>query len=249
MASRGLELNLASVLRVKPSRLGPAAAAQAVRALKSSRSKWPWDTGFSRGSFFAVVTPTGVWIRNRARYAGYVEAGIPNGRTRGKAAATLRAARRRILRAERRDRGRDILRESDFPQLDVEQQPALGTQQFSDPTTRDSRVRATRIQGERTARDIQILREPGAITRGSRLSRQGRTREAGRRRARLRREISRRQKALSRAQPLPPGRRAVAISRASRLLSGQSVTGSVSASDIALAMVLSAAITRVPRDG
>ena len=60
----------------------------------------PSETGFSKRVFFVErVTADDVVIGNRARYAGWPEAGVPNESTRNACRDTLRAARRRIIAA------------------------------------------------------------------------------------------------------------------------------------------------------
>ena len=99
---RRLQVSLRDALggEIPPGALNPASGRAAVRAMRGPGSRWPVETGFSKRAFFVDrVSERDVTIGNRARYAGYVEAGIPNSRTRNSCRDTLRAARARIIAA------------------------------------------------------------------------------------------------------------------------------------------------------
>ena len=71
---------------------------EAVRALKSPQSLWPVDTGYSKRNFGYRVSQDQIIITNRADYANYPEQGIPNPRTRGLGARTIRNAEADLIR-------------------------------------------------------------------------------------------------------------------------------------------------------
>ena len=99
---RRLQVSLRSALggEIPEGSMNESSGRAAVRAMRGPGSTWAVETGFSKRVFFVDrVTDDDVVIGNRARYAGYVNEGIPNRRTRHGCENTLRAARRRIITA------------------------------------------------------------------------------------------------------------------------------------------------------
>ena len=148
---RRLQVSLRSALggEIPEGALNEAAGRAAVRAMRGPSSQWPVETGFSKRVFFVdSVSDRDVTIGNRARYAGYVEAGVPAARTRNSCSDSLRAARRRIITAG--EEAAAVPAPTDAARVDERARERLRTGRGSELSQGQRRALAVVVRAHRT---------------------------------------------------------------------------------------------------
>ena len=137
--------------------MNEASGRQAVREMRGPASTWAHDTGFSERAFFVDrVTERDVTIGNRARYAYWVNEGIPARRTRHGCENTLRAARRRIITAG--EEAAAVERPGDAARVDERARELLRTGRGSGLSQAQRRALAGVVRAHRTRERSRLAR-------------------------------------------------------------------------------------------